>query len=60
MEVEWWVSRDSNPGPTPKAFGAALFIIRIRFLYKMVGQPGLEPGTNPEGFRGCSVYNSNI
>ena len=24
-------------------------------VFKGVGRPGLEPGTNPESFRGCSV-----
>ena len=32
----WWVGRDSNPRPTPKAFGAALSNERLRLLTQEV------------------------
>src|ERR1051325_3788075 len=48
-------NRGSNPGPTPKAFGAALPTELPTRKFNFRPQPGLGPRTNPEGFRGCST-----
>jgi hypothetical protein len=44
------IIRNTAPGKSP-THGGGLLDLR----YSELGRPGLEPGTNPESFRGCSI-----